>query len=177
VRFGRTLRLTTPGVDHRRFLAMHLPLVFLIGALSPPALFAVLEGRSPIPNEIELVIIGCPIAGTLCTVGAITFSLLSVAAAGVGFHFRERRNLLGGAVQVVSYFFPFLLVWQVFGAVSAITASSMGQSEWFERLTLSRRVGPEVLVFFMWFIPNLACGIWYWSLVKRAVGATRYANR
>ena len=156
---------------------MHLPIVFLIGALSPPALFVALEGRSPIPNEIELVIIGCPIAGTLCTVGAITFSLLSAAAAGVGFQYRDRRNLLVGAVQVVSYLFPYLLVWQFVGAVTGITAASMGHSEWFERLTLSRRVGPEVLAFFMWFIPNLACGIWYWTLVKRAVAGTRYANR
>jgi len=177
VRFGRTLRLSTPGIDHRRFLAMHLPLVFLIGALSPPALFVALEGRSPIPHEIELVIIGCPVAGTLCTVGATMFSLLSAGTVGMGFHFRDRRNLLAGAVQVVCYLLPYLLAWQLFGAVTGITAVSMGRSDWFERLTLSRRVGPEVLAFLIWFIPNLACGIWHWTLVKRAVAATRYANR
>ncbi len=177
VKFGRMLRLTAPGVDHRRFLVMHASFFFVIGAISPSLMFLTVEGRSPIPQEIEFVIIAGPVFATLCTVGAVAVSLLSAAFVGLGFHLRERRNLLMGAVQVVSYLVPYLLSWQVFGAVTALSAVSLAQSEWFESFTLSRRVGPEAIAFFMWFIPNLSCGIWYWSLVKRAIAATRYANR
>ncbi len=177
VRFGRTLRLTKPGVDHRRFLAVHLPLVFLIGAASPSLTFWAVEGRSPIPDEIEFILIGGPIFGTACTAGVMAVSLLSAVAAALLYHFRDRRNLLAGAVQVVSYLVVYLVAWQVFGAVTGIGAVSMGQAEWFRGFARASRMGPELLAFFFWFIPNLACGIVYWTLVRRAVSGTRYANR
>ena len=177
VRFGRTLRLTSPGVDHRRFLAIHLSLVFLIGAISPAVTFWAVEGRSPIPDEIEFILIGGPIFGTACTAGVMAVSLLSAAAAAILYHFRDRRNLLAGAVQVVSYLVVYLVAWQVFGAVTGICAVSMGQAEWFRGFARASRMGPELLAFFFWFIPNLACGIVYWTLVRRAVSGTRFANR
>lgn len=177
VRFGRTLRLTRPGVGHRHFLAIHLPLVFLIGAASPSLTFCAVEGRSPIPDEIEFILIGGPIFGTACTAGVMAVSLLSAAAAALLYHFRDRRNLLVGAVQVVSYLVVYLVAWQVFGAVTGICAVSMGQAEWFRGFARASRMGPELLAFFFWFIPNLACGIFYWTLVRRAVSGTRYANR
>jgi hypothetical protein len=176
-RFGRTLRLTNPGVGHRHFLAVHLPVVFLIGAASPSMTFWAVEGHSPIPDQIEFLLIGGPIFGTACTAGVMAVSLLSAATAALLYHFRDRRNLLAGAVQVVSYLVVYLVAWQVFGAVTGICAVSMGQADWFRGLTLASRIGPEGFATTLWFIPNLACGIVYWTLVRRAVSGTRYANR
>lgn len=176
VRLGRTLQLHSPGVDHRRFLAMHLPFVFLIGVISPAMMFWAVEGHSPIPDQIEVILIGGPIFGTACTVGMMAVSLLSAAAAAILYHFRDRRNLLAGAVQVVSYLVVYLVAWQVFGAVTGICAVSMGQADWFRGLTLASRIGPEGFATTLWFIPNLACGIVYWTLVRRAVSGTRFAS-
>jgi hypothetical protein len=155
---------------------MHLPLVFLLGAVVPATTFWAVEGRSPIPDRLEFVIIAGPIFGTLCTAGALAASLLSAAVAGVVYHFRDRRNLLVGAVQVASYLVIYLVAWQVFGAGTGICAVSIGRSELFRELASGSRLDPELIAFFLWFIPNAACGIWYWTLVRRGVSATRYAN-
>ena len=100
VRFGRMLRLTTPGVDHRRFLAIHLPLVFLIGAASPSMTFWAVEGHSPIPNEIEFILIGGPIFGTACTIGALALSLKAATLTSLLYYRQDRRNLIGCSPHV-----------------------------------------------------------------------------
>ncbi len=178
--FGRMLRLSSPGTAHRRFLLLHMPLVFLIGAASALTLYyvvGIIEGKNILQEEIELVLVGAPVFGTLCMIGTLILSLASTGRYGVVFQIRDKRNLLTGAVQVVSYQVVYLIAWQIFGAMTAIGAVALGNSGWFKDLSISRRMGHEPLAFFLWFVPNLACGLAYWALVKRAVGATKYANK
>jgi len=174
---GRMLRLTSPGRAHRRFLLMHLPIIFLIGGASVPTFYYVIEGKSPFLEEPNLIWIGIPAFGTVCAVGALIVSLGSAGRYALVYQIRDKRNLLTGAIQVVSYLVVYLIIWQIFGAVTAISVTAMANSGWFSDLSSSIRLGPEPLALFLWFVPNLVCGLAYWMLVKRAVAATRYANK
>ena len=175
--FGRMLQLQTPGTAHRRFLLLHMPLVFLIGAASPPALYFTIEGKSPFPDDAHLVLIGSPVFGTLCMMGTLMVSLGTASRCGILHNFRDKRNLLTGAVQVVSYLLPFLVLWQIFGAVTGIMAIVLSQAPWFQAMCAPTWISPGMWAFLLWLILNLIWGIVYWHLARTAITATRYANR
>ena len=156
---------------------MHLPLIFLIGAISPAIAFWATQHHSPIPDEPEVILIGGPILGTACTIGAIAVTLKSATLASLLCYRQDRRNLLAGAVQTTCYLVVYLAAWEVFGAGTGIAASVLANAEWFRTWALAARIGPGGLSTILWFIPNLTCGIVYWTLVRRAVSGMRYANR
>ncbi len=176
-RFARTLRLTSPGNDHRRFLAVHLPIVFLIGAISFAMMFCAVKARNQVPDPAASLLVGGPVFGTMCTLGAIAVTLKSATLASLLCYRQNRRNLMVGAIQVTCYLFVYLVAWEVFGAATGIGAVVMAKADWFRGLTLASRIGPEGFATTLWFIPNLACCIVYWTLVRRAVSGMRYANR
>jgi len=177
-RLGRMLRLQSPGTAHRRFLFMHLPLILLIGASAFPALTVALSRVDLVrdPPWAEIFFVGLAF-GTCCTVAATMVSLGTASLCGTVHHIRDKRNLLTGAVQVVCYLVPFLILWEMFGAATAIGAILLGNDPTFIAKVRSRSVDPAMLAFLLWFVPNLLCGLIYWRLAYNAVAATRYANR
>ncbi len=175
--FGRMLQLQSPGTAHRRFFLLHMPIIFLIGAASLPTLFYITEGHSPFPDDANLVLIGSPIFGTLCMVGTLIVSLGTASRCCVLHNFRDKRNLLSGAVQVVSYLVPFLVLWQISGAATGIAAIVLAKAPGFQEMCRRTWMSPENLAFLMWFLPNLIWGFIYWRLARMAIAATRYANR
>lgn len=174
---GRMLQLQSPGTAHRRFLFMHMPFIFLIGAASLPTLYFTIEGHSPFPDNADLVLIGSPVFGTLCMVGTLIVSLGTASRCGILHTFRDKRNLLTGAVQVVSYLVPFLVLWQIFGVATGIMAIVLSKAPGFQALCAPTWMPPEMWAFLLWSLPNLILGIVYWRLVRTAIAATRYANR
>jgi len=175
--FSRMLQLQSPGTAHRRFLLLHMPIIFLIGAASPPALYYTVEGKSPFPNDAHLVLVGSPVFGTLCMVGTLMVSLSTASRCGVLHTIRDKRNSLSGAVQVVSYLVPFLVLWQIFGAITGIMAIVLSTMPGFEAMCASTWMPPGMWAFLIWSLPNLIWAIAYWSLARTAIAATRYANR
>jgi len=174
---GRTLQLQSPGTAHRRFLLLHMPIIFLVGAVSPPTVYFMTEGHSPFPDNANLVLIGSPVFGTLCMVGTLILSLATASRCGILHNFRDKRNLLSGAVQVVSYLVPFLVLWQIFGAASGILANVLSNAPEFEAICAPTRKSPGMWAFLIWSLPNMVWGIVYWHLARTAIAATRYANR
>jgi hypothetical protein len=175
--FGRTLQLQTPGTAHRRFLLLPMPIIFLVGAASPPALYFTIEGHSPFPDDAHLVLMGSPVFGMCCMAGTLMVSLGMASRCGILHNFRDKRNLLSGAVQVVSYLLPFLVLWQIFGAITGIMAIVLSKAPGFQVMCASTWIPPETWAFLTWFFPNLIWGVVYWWLARTAVAATRYANR
>jgi hypothetical protein len=175
--FGRTLQLQSPGTAHRRFLLLPMPIIFLIGAACLPTLYFIIEGRSPFPEDAHLVLIGSPVFGTLCMVGALMLSLGTASRRGILHAIRDKRNLLSGAVQVVSYLVPFLVLWQIFGAATGIMAIVLSKAPGFQAMCALTWLPAEMWAFFIWSLPNLIWGIVYWRLARMAIAATRYANR
>jgi len=179
VRLGRMLRLQSPGTAHRRFLLLHLPIVFLVGAASLPAL-AVIDKllRSPLggpPPMIEIVFVGLAF-GICCTIATVLVSLGTAGYCAVLFYIRDKRNLLTGSAQVVCYLMASLILWELFGAATAIGAILLSNDPTFIA-RVQNRVDPGLLAFLLWFVPNLLCGFIYLRLAYNAVAATRYANR
>jgi len=174
---GRMLQLQSPGTAHRRFLLLPMPIIFLVGAASPPALYFTIEGHSPFPGDAHLVLVGSPVFGTLCVVGTLIVSLGTASRRGIWHVIRDKRNLLSGAVQVVSYLVPFLVLWQIFGAATGIAAIVLSTAPGFQAMCASTWVPAEMWAFFLWSLPNLILGIVYWRLARTAIAATRYANR
>ncbi len=175
--FGRGLRLTTPDADHRWFVLLHLPLVFLIAALSLPAVYYAIEGKSPFPDDAELVFIGSPVFGTVCMLGALGLCLSTAGRFGFWYQWREKRNLLTGAIQVTSYLIVYLLAWELFGAVTGILAMAAARHDWLNQFAFARRVGEEPLAFLLWSALNLPWAFVYWTRARHAIAAMRYANR
>jgi len=176
-RFGRSLRTIDPGVEHRRFLVLHLPLVFLIGAVAPTALYYALEGHSPLPNNFEIVFFVGPVVGLLCAVGVTSVTLVIASGLGFDFHRREKRNLLAAAVQATCYLTPLLVAWEFFGGATGILALTLGQHDPFRTWAREKHLDPEFLCFCLWAAPNSAWAITYYILARRATAAARYANR
>lgn len=175
--FGRTLRVTEPGTDHRRFFLLHLPFVFALGACVPPAFFFAIEHKSPLQENAEIVFFVAPVAGLLCVAGATAATLATAGQMGLYFQWREKRNLLPAAIQVTCYLITYQLAWEFYGGVTGILAITLGRNDDFRAWARDNRLDPEMLVFIAWFVLNLAWGLIYRTLVHRAVAATRYANK
>ena len=154
-----------------------MPIIFLIGAASLPTVYFMDTGHSPFPDDANLVLIGSPVFGTLCMVGVVTLSLGTASRCGIWHAIRDKRNLLSGAVQVVSYLVPYLVLWQIFGAATGIAAIVLSTAPGFQALCALTWMPPEMWAFLIWSLPNLIWGIVYWRLARTAIAATRYANR
>jgi len=173
--FGRTLRLGDPGTSHRRFLLLHLPLVFLIGAAFPPILYHTLEGQFPNRGNPEVFLI-VPLTGLMCAFGATAMSLKIAAWAGWYHWWRERRNLLPVAIQATCYLTPLLVTWEFSGGATGILVIWLGQQDGFTHWARGSGMDPHAMLAVGWLALNF---IWlgvYATLVKRIVAAARFAN-
>ena len=176
-KLGRQLRVVSPGTDHRRFFALHLPVVFCIGAVGI-ATFALFEdGVGMFVDEPAVVLMIMSMFGCAYVVGAVAFANLAAVVVGIVESLRCRRNLLPAAIQIACYLGVYLTAWALFAAVSGVAIVVLGEAYWFHALESLSGIYRDDLVGFTWLLPNAACGIWYFVLVARGTAATRYANR
>ncbi len=176
-KLGRQLQLVAPGSDHRRFFALHLPIIFGVGFVGGAGAVTVGMGAQEIWEELPIMIIALSMFSCACVIGAVGFALSAALLAGLVQSLRHRRNLLPGSMQVASYLSGYLVMWALFGAASGVITMMLGNTWWFHALEKITWINREKLAFMAWFLPNAACGIGYLILLGRGTMCTRYANR
>ncbi len=173
--FGRQLKTSAPATGHRRFLAVHVPVVFVVGYLGVIGCFVAATGRNPFVSETEVAWAIGPIAGFICAAGILFLAAAAAGLIGIRPTIKPRRNLMAGSMQAACYLSGYLVVWTAFAFILlAALIDAEGSLRGFARL-LSLDKG--LLIFAAWLLPNLACFGLYLRLVAWVTAATRYANR
>ncbi|UCC32471.1 MAG: hypothetical protein JSU86_09350 [Phycisphaerales bacterium] len=174
---GRQLQTISPGTGHRRFFALHLPVVFCIGATGFAGFVAVEAGVDKLVDEPAMTLIMMSLFGCACVGGTVAFAHLAALFVGVVAGLCYGRNLLPGTIQIACYLGPYLTAWALFGAISGLGAAGLAETRWLDALQSRTGIYRYDIVGFTWFLPNAAWGVWYFVLVARGTAATRYANR
>lgn len=175
--FGRMLRVTDHGTIHRSFLFAHLPLIFLVGAVAPPVLVWIVEGRRPNEDFWEIALFVGAAAGFMCVTAVTSLVLKSAVWPGFYHWWKLRRNLLPASMQMTCYLTPFLLFWEIVGGASGIflikLANTDAVQDWFK----TKRLDSDAILLMIWFVINIIFAIIYGAILKRGVTAARFANR
>jgi hypothetical protein len=174
---GRELQITIPSQDHRWFVALHVPVILLIGACSIPILYYIDTGENPFKDPFSVVSLTAPIMATLFTLGALGLMLFAANVVGLLYSFREKRNLLPGSIQMAAYMTPYLVLWSLFGVFSIAMLFVFEDAQFFAALEDLLSVDRDVCAFVTWLIPNLVWLYGYFALLARGTLSTRYANR
>ncbi len=175
-RFGRQLRITPAGTDHRRFLAVHLPFAFLIGLAFVSAL-ALIVGQSPgrgsFAGDIVLptILFGCAVLAAM-----VAISLVSACIIGLYFRITERRNLLAPSAQAACYLATYMTLWTAFAVAEFVMIILHQQNRFLYNVADWIGVDGDLLGLAIWFVPNIALFIGYLTLIARITASTRYSN-
>jgi len=171
--FGRQIQLSADGSDHRRFLVLHIPLFFWIGAFGVLFFAAIESGRNPFREE-EIVYIAAPL-GYISAVLLLIIVLGTAWLVALYYRFVDGRNLLNASTQMAAYLSGYLVVC---GLASALFAAALGELRpIFQALRNLSGVGWEALAFIAWSLVTTVWVVGYVSLVRRGTGAARFANR
>jgi hypothetical protein len=170
---GRMIRLAAPST-HRSFLAMHLPLILLI---APIALILHIMRVERVTDLFESALIGCVSAtfGLVCTLAA--FGVVNLAALLVGLldSCQTKRNMLPAAIQIACYLTPYVVAWELLGAV--VTFWLTKEASMMEALAEMIGVLPELLAMALFLVLNFLVAGVYLHLIARGTKAARYANK
>ena len=102
--FGRQIRIGHTTHRHRRFLATHLPLIFLFGALGTAGCFLYDLYKHPAyAEEPEFIGAVSPVFGCLAMLAALTIAGLAAGLVGLVYSLRNERNLLPASMQMACY--------------------------------------------------------------------------
>ncbi len=175
--FARVLRVWPTGRDHRRFLAIHLPIALGLGAAGFIISGILASRREPVGIPPQVFFVNGAIVGSLCVAGTVVLACLGATAAGLIIGRQVRRNLLPGAIQVACYQSVYTLVWIAFGGLWLATVTSLENHGVFDALSGRSRLNAGFMMFCAYVIPN---GFWflgYFLLVYRGTSAMRFANR
>lgn len=174
---GHQIRTIKPGIDHRRFLALHLPIVFGVGFLSFFA-FALLSAPGAfLMDQLPIFLLVMTIFGMACVGGMVVFTLLAVLTIGTFESYRYKRNLLPAAMQIASYLATYLTIWSIFGGALGLGVFWAEDAYFFRGLQDLTGVYHETLVVATWLVPNVACCLWFFLLMYRGTIGAAYANR
>ena len=173
--FGGQLRAGSRETGHRGFLAMHLVPIFFIAAVGIIMCYVVDTGQNPLEHDAEVLWIVGTLVGYFTSACLFFTALLAAGLIGVGYAVSQKRNLMGAAAQAASYLGGYLMLWALLSATMAVGAFAL--EDWFDELEDVFFIDDEILAFFFWLLPNLACLLLYVLLVWRATTAARYANR
>jgi len=172
--FGRQIQLSADGSDHRRFLVLHIPLFFLVGAFGI-LLFAVIDFRGSPFREPEIVYIIAPLLGYISALLLLIIVLGTAWLVALYHRFVDGRNLLNASMQMAAYLSSYLVVC---GLISALFAAVMGELRpIFQALRDLTGIAWEALAFLAWSLVTAVWVVGYVSLVRRGTAATRFANR
>ena len=172
--FGRQIQLTADGSDHRRFLVLHIPLFFLVGAFGVLC-FALIDFRGRPFREPEVVYIVAPLLGYISAVLLLIIVLGTTWLVALYYRFADGRNLLNASTQMAVYLSGYL---GGCGLISALFAAVMGELRpIFQALRDLTGIAWEALAFLAWSLVTAVWIVGYVSLVHRGTAATRFANR
>lgn len=174
---GRDVRLIDPGTDHRRYFALHLPFIFVIGM---GGLFVATLMAAPDElwgDEFPVFLLIMSMFAIACVVGTVMFTMFGVCLVGGFQSLSHKRNLLPGAVQIACYLTPMLVLWAMFGAGSAHLLILLEQTDWLDAIAILIHLDTATTAVSAWFVPNIACGVAYLAFLSRGTATTCYANR
>ncbi|MCH7872500.1 MAG: hypothetical protein IID33_12440, partial [Planctomycetes bacterium] len=175
--FGMQCRLGNQSVDHRRFFLLHLPPIFLTASFALLCMLVLMEGLTGFRENMGFIVPASLFIGYICCIGTLGVTLAGSTLVGLFHSFREKRNLLPGAMQIASYLGGFLMLWAMFGALLILAVTALQEAEAFESLQDRWAINPITAMQFLVIAPNAAVGIWYLILLSRGTVATRYANK
>jgi hypothetical protein len=175
--FARKLQVVAPSTDHRRFLVMHLPVVFVLSFLGAVVLFLISTGVAPLRAEPFVIFVVCPVLAIFSTLGALGLTLLAAGLVGLWFYILDRRNLLAGSMQIACYLGGCLTLWIAFAWVTGAVVMVMNEAKLFRVMEDAMGILGAFLAFLAWFVPNLVCVVAYFGLVARGTAGLRYANK
>jgi hypothetical protein len=172
---GRQLRTSAPATGYHRFLAVHLPVVFVIAYLGVIGCYVADTGRNPFITETEVAWAVGPIAGFLCAAGILFLATAAAGLIGIRPTIKPRRNLMAGSMQAACYLSGYLVVWTAL-AFTLLSAVFVARDD-IRGFAILLSIDQDLLFFVAWLLPNLACFGLYLRLVALVTSATRYANR
>ena len=175
---GRLIRVRAQVQDHRSFLIAHLPPILLISAAGL-IVWYILDRytRSGPLDELNEVSMFAIILGFVVAILALGWAGLVAGVIGLIFSVRNGRNLLPAAMQATAYLGTYQLAWVVFGSVLAVMTFALDWKHAFHGLARYLLVDRELLVFFLWLLPNLLWLGGHVVLTWKATAAAQYANR
>ncbi len=175
--FGRQIQIGGGAGDHRSFLSMHLPAVFVVGFFGIILCYVTDMRRLPFPHDVEVLWLAAPLVAYFSAIAAFACTLVTSWLVALYYQVTDKRNLLAGAMQMASY----LATWLLLGACLAglIGALLFALKPLFKEFASSYRFGNGafILAFFVWVGFALIWGFGYLLLVYRGMAGCRYANR
>lgn len=171
--FGRTLRVSDPGIAHRRFFGIALIAIWLVGVGAILTMFNLFTR----PGELELWLLIPLAVGSLCSAGALAIACAGAMLVGLSQSLTDKRNLLPTAMQVASYLSGFLVLWAVVGAILVLTLVWMDKSFTLTAMASTIGLQSDILGSLFFCIPNFAFGMFFLDRLTGGTSATRYANK
>ncbi len=179
--FGRHIRVTSHVTDHRRFLLLHLPVMFAISAAGTLVFAWIVTKGFAGSMEAEFVpfIMTIPVfCGGVTVLLGLALPLLATLVVGLWWYYREnKRNLLAGAMQVACYLAGYFTLWVVFTWLVFGAAGLMSEAGIFDAMERFTGIDDDFLAWLTWFVPNVVCLVFYVWLVARGTAGLRYANK
>jgi len=176
-RFGRQIRLLPSSLDHRTFLAWHVPL-FALSGLSTVVLCALAENGWSWDRVAQGGhFVAFPAVASVFAACGVGVTCLTAAVVGVWQRIRYGRNLLSGAIQMACYS----------AGHSALIAGGLGLwlaaiiwlagADYIRALERITRIDDDVLAVLLWLAPALVLCVRYVGCMARGAAAMRYANQ
>ncbi len=175
--FGRQIQVGGRASDHRLFLAMHLPAMFLVGFFGVILCYVAQMGHFPYRHDVEVLWLVAPFVGYASAISAFACVLATSWLVALYYQITDKRNLLAGATQMTSYLTTWVFLGICFaGSTGALT---MALQPLFRQYRLAFRlgIGLDLLMFLGWLSLNLIWVAGYLLLVRRGMTGCRYANR
>lgn len=176
-RLGGAMRMSLPVPGHRRLLAAHLPFIWMIGALTIPAVLYVIGQLEEFWSDPDILTVAIPTFGLIATLTALGLTLLTPAVIGWVISMREKRNLWSAAARTACYLSTYMVLWVLIASLNGVWMLGLADSGFFKDLQESYGIPPEVSGTLSWLVPNCTLGIIYLILIVRGTSASRYANR
>jgi hypothetical protein len=172
-RLGRAMQASATA--HRRFLIASLPLLYAAAFLGLATFVSARTGELPPDGEwVWFLIPISAVAGHITGLGVLSSSAAALLV-GIGYWFREKRNLLPATMQAACYLNGFLSLWILFLLTlsAGLTLVSDPLYWWARDLNLPA----DAALVMIWCTPNVVCLVWYFTLIVKITAAARYANK
>ena len=172
------MRIGPTNCRHRRFLAIHLPLVFLFGALGAAGCFFYGWHKYSHYSDYPEMFWGLPpVFGGLSVLTALTITGLAAGLVGLIYSLRNERNLLPASMQMACYLGLYITAWAAFSSALSVLFFVLVAEDKLRPLARQIKMDHDFLLFCLWFLPNLALLAGFLVLLWRGTGAAQYANR
>lgn len=173
--FGAQIRRSAPEMSHRRFLALHLPVFFLMGAVAVVSCHVAATGRNPYSSDPYVVSFVGPLVGCVTAAFVIVCALGSAWFVALCYRARGDASLLSGAMQMASYLSGYVVFWALFETMICVHVFALAR--WFLLAGQRYRVDSGMLMFLACLLPSLLWLVGYVVLVRRGAAGVRFANR